>query len=64
LLLPPVGDVETHHDVARCQWGLGPGGEAPVVVGSAVVTIDDGGQICSAIGFVDVAPEQMWHESR
>jgi len=52
----PVGEVETHHDVTRFQWGLGPAGAEPVVVGSDVVTTGADGRITSVVGFLDVLP--------
>lgn len=56
-LFTPVGDVETHHDVTRFSWGLGPAGEEPVVLGSDVVTTGEDGRISAVIGFLDRMPQ-------
>ena len=52
----PVGDVDAHHNLARFQWGLGPAGAEPLVVGFDVVVTDDAGQISSVHGFLDKIP--------
>jgi hypothetical protein len=52
----PAGPVDTHHDVARFSWGLGPAGEEPVVVGFDVVVTDEKGRIRSVLGFLDRVP--------
>ncbi|MFW0793786.1 nuclear transport factor 2 family protein [Gordonia sp. CPCC 205515] len=51
-----VGDVDTHHQQARFQWGLGPSGETPVVVGFDVVVADDNDRIRDVRGFLDKVP--------
>lgn len=55
----PVGEVETHHDVTRFRWGLGPAGAEPVVVGADIVTTDESGRISSVVGFLDQVPAEM-----
>lgn len=52
----PVGTAEGHQRHARFQWGLGPEGSEPVVVGSDVVVLDDEGRIASVFGFLDKVP--------
>jgi hypothetical protein len=52
----PVGEVDEHHGVARFQWGLGPVGAAPLVVGFDVVTTDEDGRISTVVGFLDQVP--------
>lgn len=52
----PVGDVDSHHDVARFQWGLGLPGEEPAVVGFDVVSTGEDGRIRSVAGFIDKMP--------
>ena len=51
-----VGDVDTHHQQARFQWGLGPAGEEPVIVGFDVVVVDADGRIRDVRGFLDKVP--------
>lgn len=52
----PVGETDTHHNVARFSWGLGPVNSEPVVIGSDVVTTSPDGRIESVIGFLDRVP--------
>lgn len=52
----PVGDVDSHHDVVRFQWGLGLPGEEPAAVGFDVVTTTPDGRIRSVAGFLDKLP--------
>ena len=52
----PVGDLDAHHHVARFQWGLGPAGAEPVVVGFDVVILDEEGRVASVAGFLDRVP--------
>jgi hypothetical protein len=51
-----VGDVDAHHQQARFQWGLGPAGEEPVVIGFDVVVVDADQRICDVRGFLDKVP--------
>lgn len=51
-----VGDADVHHDVARFNWGLGPAGTEPLVIGFDVVTTAEDGQISRVIGFLDRVP--------
>jgi hypothetical protein len=51
-----VGPADAHHDVARFQWGLGPAGAEPVVIGFDVVTTDADGRIRTVTGFLDRVP--------
>ena len=52
----PVGDVDAHHRQCRFQWGLGPAGEPPVVVGFDVLEVDEDGRIQDVRGFLDQVP--------
>jgi hypothetical protein len=52
----PVGDVDTHHDVCRFQWGLGPAGAEPPVIGFDVAAIAADGRISTVHGFLDRVP--------
>lgn len=40
----------------RFQWGLGPAGEEPVVIGFDVVVLDDDRRIQDVRGFLDQVP--------
>ncbi|AKU15109.1 nuclear transport factor 2 family protein [Luteipulveratus mongoliensis] len=51
-----VGEVDSHHQQARFQWGLGPEGAEPVVIGFDVVVTDDDGRIETVLGFLDKVP--------
>jgi SnoaL-like domain len=51
-----VGSVDAHHDVARFNWGLGPEGEEPVVIGFDVIVTDPQGRISAVAGFLDKVP--------
>jgi hypothetical protein len=51
-----VGDVDAHHRQLRFQWGLGPAGEDPIVIGFDVVVLDDADRIVDVRGFLDKVP--------
>ncbi|WP_309101987.1 nuclear transport factor 2 family protein [Microbacterium sp.] len=51
-----VGTPDTHHGYTRFQWGLGPAGDEPLVVGFDVLNTDDTGRIRQVIGFLDRVP--------
>lgn len=51
-----VSGPDTHHRHARFQWGLGPRGADPVVVGFDVLSTDEGGRIQTVLGFLDKVP--------
>lgn len=51
-----VGDVDAHHMQCRFQWGLGPAGEEPVVIGFDVLVLDDLHRIQEVRGFLDKVP--------
>jgi hypothetical protein len=53
----PIGDVDEHHNVARFQWGFGPEGGEPLVVGFDVVITNEAALISIVIGFFDRVPE-------
>ncbi|TQM43022.1 nuclear transport factor 2 family protein [Pseudonocardia cypriaca] len=52
----PVGEVDAHHDVCRFQWGLGPEGAEPLVIGFDVAMVDADGRITGVVGFLDKVP--------
>lgn len=51
-----VGDLDSHHDVARFQWGLGLPGKEPAAIGFDVVRLTEDGRIRTVIGFIDMMP--------
>ncbi|TQL69783.1 SnoaL-like protein [Nocardioides albertanoniae] len=51
-----VGSVDSHHRQTRFQWGLGPAGEEPVVIGFDVVVVDADDRIQDVRGFLDKVP--------
>lgn len=51
-----LGQVDGHHDQLRFQWGLGPAGADPVVIGFDVVVLDQQGRIADVRGFLDLVP--------
>jgi SnoaL-like protein len=56
LVFTPVGAADSHHRQTRFQWGLGPAGAEPIIVGFDVAVIDDGGRITTVLGFLDKVP--------
>ncbi|WP_084741939.1 nuclear transport factor 2 family protein [Cryptosporangium aurantiacum] len=52
----PVSAADGHHDVTRFQWGLGPDGAEPIVIGFDVVTTGADGRITTVVGFLDRVP--------
>ncbi|MEV4543251.1 nuclear transport factor 2 family protein [Micromonospora echinaurantiaca] len=50
------GAVDTHHDIARFTWHLGPEGAEPIVVGFDVAVIGADGRIRQVLGFLDKVP--------
>jgi hypothetical protein len=53
----PVGTIDAHHDVCRFQWGLGPEGAEPLVIGFDVAAVAPDGRITAVHGFLDRVPE-------
>jgi SnoaL-like domain len=51
-----AADVDTHHDVTRFGWGLGPAGAVPIILGFDVVTTAADGRIERVVGFLDRVP--------
>ncbi|NMO01658.1 nuclear transport factor 2 family protein [Gordonia sp. TBRC 11910] len=51
-----VGEPDAHHSQTRFQWGLGPEGAEPLVVGFDVVVEDADGRIATVLGFLDKVP--------
>lgn len=47
---------ESHHDIARFTWHLGPQGGEPVASGSDVVELAADGRIARVLGFLDKLP--------
>ncbi|WP_018350520.1 nuclear transport factor 2 family protein [Longispora albida] len=56
LVFSQVGTADAHHNLVRFQWGLGPAGGEPVVIGSDVAVLDEAGRIVSVHGFLDKVP--------
>ena len=52
----PVGEIDAHHDVCRFQWGLGPEGAEPLVIGFDVAMVGADGRIAGVAGFLDKVP--------
>jgi hypothetical protein len=52
----PVGEIDAHHDVCRFQWGLGPEGVEPLVIGFDVAMVGADGRITGVAGFLDKVP--------
>lgn len=52
----PVGEPDAHHQQVRFQWGLGPAGAEPVVIGFDVLVTDEQGRIETVLGFLDKVP--------
>ncbi len=51
-----AGPVDGHHDQARFQWGLGPAGAEPLIVGFDVIERDSDGRLTQVLGFLDKVP--------
>jgi hypothetical protein len=52
----PVGVPDAHHRVVRFQWGLGPAGGEPVVIGFDVLVTGADGRVEFVAGFFDKVP--------
>ncbi|MFC4785032.1 nuclear transport factor 2 family protein [Nocardioides sp. MAHUQ-72] len=52
-------DVDAHHGQARFQWGLGPAGAEPLVIGFDVLLTDADGRIEAVLGFLDRVPAPL-----
>ena len=52
-----ASDIDSHHDQLRFQWGLGPAGVEPVVIGFDVLVLDREGRILDVRGFLDRIPQ-------
>ncbi|BCI82918.1 isomerase [Mycolicibacterium sp. TY66] len=51
-----VSGPDSHHNQARFQWGLGPAGEQPPIIGFDVLATDADGRIRTVHGFLDRVP--------
>lgn len=51
-----VGEPDHHHRQVRFQWGLGPAGAEPVIIGFDVLVTDEQGRIETVLGFLDKVP--------
>ena len=51
-----LGAVDSHHAQARFQWGLGPAGQEPLVVGFDVLEVGRDGRVATVLGFLDRVP--------
>jgi hypothetical protein len=56
LVFTQVGEADAHHDQMRFQWGLGPAGDEPVVIGFDVAITGSDGRIERVFGFLDRVP--------
>jgi hypothetical protein len=52
----PIGEADGHHQQVRFQWGLGPVGAEPPLVGFDVAVVNGDGQITAVLGFLDRVP--------
>jgi hypothetical protein len=50
------GAVDSHHDLARFTWNLGPAGEEALAVGFDVIQVAEDGRIALVSGFLDKVP--------
>ncbi|MGH2548198.1 MAG: nuclear transport factor 2 family protein, partial [Thermomicrobiales bacterium] len=57
--LQRIGEVETHHNVARFTWEAGFEGQEPVVAGTDIATFDEDGRIVAITAFFDRVPAGM-----
>ncbi len=48
--------MDAHHRQARFNWGLGPEGAEPVVIGFDVAVTGEDGRIVAVLGFLDKVP--------
>lgn len=51
-----AGPVDTHHDIARFTWELGPAGGDAIVVGSDTAVLSGDGRLQQVYGFLDKVP--------
>ncbi|WP_221584586.1 nuclear transport factor 2 family protein [Microbacterium sp. G2-8] len=51
-----IGQPDAHHNFTRFQWGLGPTGAEPIVIGFDIVVSDEQDRIQQVIGFLDKVP--------
>ena len=51
-----AGPVDTHHDIARFTWELGPAGGESVVIGSDTAVLAADGRLQQVYGFLDKVP--------
>lgn len=51
-----VGEPDNHHRQVRFQWGLGPAGAEPAIIGFDVLVTDEQGRIDTVLGFLDKVP--------
>ncbi|GAA2814711.1 nuclear transport factor 2 family protein [Saccharopolyspora taberi] len=52
----PGPTADSHHNIGRFTWELGPEGGAAVVVGFDVAVLDESGRIKDVLGFLDKIP--------
>lgn len=48
---------DSHHQLTRFRWGLGPAGAEPIVIGFDAVVTGGDGRIRSVLGFLDTVPD-------
>lgn len=51
-----AGPVDTHHNIARFTWALGPEGGESVVIGSDTAVLTEDGRLQQVYGFLDKVP--------
>jgi SnoaL-like domain len=51
-----VSGPDSHHDVLRFSWGLGPAGAEPIVVGTDSVLVAEDGRFALVTGYLDKVP--------
>lgn len=51
-----AGPVDTHHNIARFTWELGPSGGEPLVIGSDTAVLTEDGRLRQVYGFLDKVP--------
>ena len=56
LVFTLAGGVDAHHRQARFNWGLGPEGSEPLVLGFDVAVTNHDHKLVSVLGFFDKVP--------
>lgn len=56
LVFSLAGPVDTHHNIARFTWELGPEGGESLVIGSDTAVLAEDGRLQQVYGFLDKVP--------